>query len=92
MSKKRVEWERRLKEWESSGETQVEFCRRYNVTPATFKYWRKVIGRTESEQGRSSFVPIGGSDAIELEVEGTKLRLPSSTPASWVAELISCFR
>ena len=45
MDKKRtrLEWAALLREWETSGLTRSEFCRKHNIKCSTFDYWRRQL-------------------------------------------------
>lgn len=87
-SKKREAWERRIKEWESSSETQASYCRKNSLSLATFKYWRDRVRDAESIKSGESFVRVCGSESVELVHGSVVLKIPNTTPASWVAELL----
>lgn len=87
-NKKRSEWERRIKEWEQSGETQASYCRKHSLSHATFKYWRDRVRDAESVQGITGFVQVGSSESVELILGSVVVKIPSGTAASWVAELV----
>jgi hypothetical protein len=42
---KREEWRIRIGEWEESGLTQIEFCRRNNLKAWQFHYWNKKFSK-----------------------------------------------
>ncbi len=42
--RKRDEWRARLEQFEVSGLTTAQFCRRENIAPHTFYYWDKRLG------------------------------------------------
>ncbi len=43
---KRRFWEEHLKNWELSGESQVEYCRKNGINIKSFHYWKRRIGRS----------------------------------------------
>ncbi|HQN18618.1 MAG TPA: hypothetical protein PKV86_05755 [Syntrophobacteraceae bacterium] len=40
LAEKRRLWQGRLDDWKASGLTQVEYCRRNNLDPRKFLYWK----------------------------------------------------
>lgn len=56
LEKNREEWSSRVKEWEASGLRPAEYCRRNNLKPSKFLYWKKRI--TGKVRPTSSFVRI----------------------------------
>lgn len=38
---RRLLWEEHMKQWQSSGLTQAQYCRRNELKLSTFHYWRK---------------------------------------------------
>ena len=47
---KRAEWQKRLDDFEASGLTVAQFCRQVDVTPHTFYYWKKRLGRSSEKR------------------------------------------
>ncbi|MDQ1278310.1 MAG: hypothetical protein QG555_1352 [Thermodesulfobacteriota bacterium] len=43
LAEKRLVWQGRLAEWKEGGLTQTEYCRRNNLDPKNFLYWKKKI-------------------------------------------------
>jgi hypothetical protein len=55
LERKRVYWERQIKSWQSSGMTQVAFCKEHDLKPHQFTYWKKRFVQIETG---IRFVPI----------------------------------
>ena len=51
----RLIWEKRLKDWRSSGMSQAAYCRRNGIRPKSFAYWKKKEGVPKKEV---RFVPV----------------------------------
>ena len=47
---KRAEWQKRLDDFYASGLTVAQFCRQVDVTPHTFYYWKKRLGRSSEKR------------------------------------------
>lgn len=93
-AEKERRWREVLSRQTSSGLSVREFCKRERLTESQFYAWRRTIGERDGESS-PSFVPVVVSDqptsdasiVIEL-VGGHVLKLPASTPAAWLAELV----
>ncbi len=78
MSDRARYWEGLVAEWEQSGLTQAEFCRRRGVNDVSFAWWKRKLGGTRGRPGkparrrsasggdgqRASFVEVGLSDRV----------------------------
>lgn len=94
---KREEWRRRLAAFDSSGLTVVDFCRREQVSQASFYYWSKrVPGRDRSTTGRQQLSDDDtgvsqnkeGRDCVEVLVgDSIRVRMPVGEPTA-VAALV----
>lgn len=58
-------WEQRIRGWEVSGLSQIEFCRRHSLKLATFAYWRKRFPTIRNTHGTLRLVPLGRQPASE---------------------------
>ena len=87
-------WRELLGRQASSGLSVREFCRAERLSEPSFYAWRRTLAEREGAKA-PSFVPVVVSDqpksdasiVIEL-VGGHVLRLPVSTSAAWLAELV----
>jgi len=86
-SVKRVEWRARLRRFERSTLSVVEFCRREQVSAASFYQWRRKLGEASANTkerpfpSRANFVPVQLTPVVGLEVRfpnGAQLTLPAS--------------
>ena len=95
---KESRWRDILKRQASSGQSVRAFCQQEQVTESAFYAWRRTIGqrdnkRAKPKQAQVELVPVevtgqqGASIAIQL-AGGLVLRLPESTSATWLAELV----
>jgi len=93
----RDEWRRRLAKFDTSGLTVVDFCRREQVSQASFYYWSKRIrGGDRSTTGELPRFDAGtgtsrnaeGSDVVEVIVgDSIRVRMPAGELAA-VAALV----
>ena len=94
---KREAWHKRFERFDSSGLTVVDFCRREQVSQASFYYWSKrirggnrsttdTLQRCEARRGTSRNEE--GSDCVEVIVgDSIRVRMPAAQPAA-VAALV----
>src|SRR6266850_2590731 len=65
-------WRRRLREWQGSGLTGREFCRRESLSEPSFYGWRRELAQRERERTAAkcqpAFVPVQVVAAEPLEV------------------------
>ena len=90
---KETDWLSLISDWQRSGLSQAEYCRRHSLVKSRFSYWkRKLEGKCISEpEPPTHFVQVLGADSfIELEVRGAKLKFPSDVKAEKIAELVKC--
>ncbi len=99
---KRDAWRRRLAKFDASGLTVVDFCRREQVSQASFYYWSKrspgrdrstTGGRPRSDAGTKISTGAArneqGSGCVEVLVGDTIcVRMPAGDPAA-VAALVN---
>lgn len=69
-SQKQVFWQKHLRAWESSGVTQVAYCRRHRLSLANFGYWRK--RDSKSTVTAPAIIPV----VREPVIAGVQLRSP----------------
>jgi len=68
-SGKWVEWQKRLDKFEASGLTVAQFCRQSDVTPHTFYYWKRRLGRSASKRRRGATRrPVDRQTAEEVSI------------------------
>jgi transposase-like protein len=89
-------WRGVLSQYALSGLSVRAFCQGEGLAASQFYRWRRTIGLRDGVVAKPpSFVPVvvaghsAGASSIALELIGGRvLRLPASTPAAWVAELV----
>ena len=52
---KRSYWKQHIDNWQETGLTQAEYCRRHNLKHHQLVYWKKRFSRTETDV---TFVPL----------------------------------
>lgn len=94
-------WKGHLAGWQSSGLTQVAYCRQHTLSLPCFGYWRRVLGRRRSVPSSLSLVPIvvGEPESVVETIEvhlpnGLRVQLPVGMAATrWlptVQALLTC--
>jgi hypothetical protein len=92
-----------LAAWRGSGLSQAEYCRRQNLTPAEFSWWKHELLRRDGQRSatrekkelvqRPRFMPLQVTterllNGCELELrDGRRLRIGSGVDPRWVVEL-----
>ena len=97
-----AKWRRHIDAWKSSGLSQSEYCEQHGINLRTFAA-RLSDFRKRSMAESVALVPVqieSNSPAamtppavtvmVFTHAQGHRLELPSSVPASWVAELFRC--
>jgi len=87
-------WQQHLSNWQSSGMTQAAYCREHRLNVKTFA---ARLHDYKRQNETAKFVPVqvqapvSGTETLVLHA-GNRLRLelPSTTSASWLAELLRC--
>jgi hypothetical protein len=81
-AEKRIEWEQRLSDYESSGRNAIDWCADQQIKLANFYYWRKRLKTTRPEQTVNpiSWLPLEfdlnplpgelTADQISIEIDG----------------------
>lgn len=95
----RVFWERTVREFEASEETQAAFAQRKGFSVAALRYWRPRLQR-EHEQSVGDevrLVPVTITspvtpDVVEIGVGDVVLRVRPGTDAGYVAQLVAALR
>jgi transposase len=95
-SRKAAQWQRRIQQWQRSGQSVRSFCAAQQLSEPSFYAWRRELAkRSEAEP---AFVPVriqaetASSPDYPIEVflaNGRRLRLaaPDACPAALLAQL-----
>jgi hypothetical protein len=99
---KLINWKTHLESWKNSGLSQAEYCKRNNLKPVTFSYW-KCRQKNEANQS-SGFVAVNipktiakskynASDSFRIDLpDGMKLTFSIQTAPERIAKIISVLR
>jgi hypothetical protein len=63
LEQKRTYWKQHIDNWQETGLTQAEYCRRNNLKHHQLVYWKKRFLKTETEV---SFVPLKLEDLLDM--------------------------
>ena len=86
-----------INQWRASGLSVPAFCTRYDLTPASFYYWRRVLERRAAKEP-AAFVPVQvvadavPAQASALEVvltDGRTVRVAPGFDAATLRQLLA---
>ena len=83
-------WEEQFQDWRESGLSRKEFCKRHEIKPHMWFYWKRVLNNRESG---ITFVPLqmpalsGGAGTIIRVIAPNGFRIEIENPGS-IRELI----
>lgn len=70
----RLTWEQRLERFHAAELTIAEFCRREDVSVASYYYWKRQLGASaDSRAGKPLFVPVSVKSTART---GVRIELP----------------
>lgn len=87
-------WRQHIEAWQSSGMTQVDYCRQYQLNVRTFGA-RLSDYRKSAQSNSAALIPVQVEPAtaealVFTDVHGHRLTLPTTVSARWLAELLKC--
>lgn len=87
-------WRQHIEAWQSSGMTQVDYCRQYQLNARTFGA-RLSDYRKLSKSNSAALIPVQVETAatesiVFTHAQGHRLELPATVSARWLAELLKC--
>lgn len=71
----RAIWNDRIENWERSGFTASEFCRKNRLKPFQFAYWKRKL-RNSQKSRKNEFVEIPKLDSKSLHTAGYEINIP----------------
>lgn len=97
---KQGRWAKLVGDWERSGHSQREFCRRRRLALSTFQWWRRKLHDAPVAEGTARFLPLelaapAAAPVAVIEVElrsRTRLRLEGEAALRAVAMLVERIR
>jgi putative transposase len=95
ITRSQVQWQNIIEEQEISGLTIADYCRQHKISTTTFYACRKKFGSTQSTFVKATITQqvevFSNSVPITLTISSATLTLPSTTSASYVAQLLREF-
>ena len=105
---KRKFWRRHIEQWEKSGSTQAEYCRRHRLSAKSFVYWKgrfrdmckvnMAAGQKEPvkfvpvEIKPEAHIPAGNSTALVLCKDGYRIEIKESFNPEALGKVIRIIR
>ena len=92
---KRADWDRRITEWEHSGQSQRAFCTQRGLALSTFQWWRAREKRREAKKSAPAFLPItmgamGTPSVVKVVLRSrTRMRFEGEAALQAVAQLVA---
>jgi hypothetical protein len=66
LEQKRSYWKQQIEQWQQTGLSQAEYCRRNNLKHHQLVYWKKRFLKTETDV---SFVPLKLEDLLDIPAQ-----------------------
>ena len=73
------QWQRHLKAWRASGETQISYCQKHGLSRHAFQYWKHIVEKRKTER----FIEIkrttlpGAAGVVEIIINSpVQIRVP----------------
>lgn len=73
----RKEWERRIAEYKTSGQSQVKWCEANGLSIHQFRYWMKRIRNQHDENIGNSWIPVVIEDLKPAQSESLLVKVGS---------------
>ena len=73
------EWQRHIKAWRASGDTQVSYCQKHGLSRHAFQYWKQNLQGSRSNRfvELSRTTGAGSGDVVEILIDGhVQIRVP----------------
>jgi hypothetical protein len=72
LEQKRIYWKQHIEQWQQTGLTQAEYCRRNNLKHYQLVYWKKRFVKTETGV---SFVGLKLEDLLDIPAQSDRAPL-----------------
>jgi hypothetical protein len=83
--------------WQSSGLSQVAYCRQHKLNSKTFSNWLRIYRSQQVSSAVPTLIPVeikskpSSSGLLYLRwSQGHTLELPADVSPQWLAELLKC--
>lgn len=74
-NQKRKFWEKHIKQWEASGESQRAYCRNHDLIINRFYDWKHRI--TAADKSQVSFLPVALKDSVSNNHLSVRIHTPN---------------
>ncbi len=89
--------QKHIEAWQSSGLSQVTYCRQHKLNSKTFSNWLRIYRSQQVAPAAPTLIPIeikskaspSGSLCLRWS-QGHTLELPADVSPQWLAELLKC--
>ncbi len=89
--------QKHIEAWQSSGLSQVAYCRQHKLNSKTFSNWLQVYRSQQVASAAPTLIPVeikskassSGSLCLRWS-QGHTLELPADVSPQWLAELLKC--
>ena len=72
-------WQRHIKAWRASGETQIAYCQKNGLSRHAFQYWKHIVEKSETERfvEIKRATPSGSGGVVEIVIDNpVHIRVP----------------
>jgi hypothetical protein len=89
------QWQRHLKAWRASGDTQVSYCQKHELSRHAFQYWKKNL----EGNGSNRFVEVSRSSlsssgcVVEILIGGRiQIRIPQGVSSEQLRTVLQAVK
>ncbi len=89
--------QKHIEAWQTSGLSQVAYCRQNNLNSKTFSNWLRAYRSQQVAAAAPSLIPIEIKSEPPLSAslylrcpQGYTLEFPANTSPQWLGELLKC--
>jgi hypothetical protein len=95
ITRSQVQWQKIIEKQQISGLTIADYCRQHQISTTTFYACRKKFGASQSTFVKATITQqvevLSSPEPISFNIGNATLMLPSTTSASYVAQLLREF-
>ena len=73
------QWQRHIKAWRASGETQISYCQKHGLSRHAFQYWKHIFKKRKTERfvEIKRTAPAGAVGVVEIIINNpVQIRVP----------------
>ena len=94
-TKLKQEWQRHIRAWRISGDTQVCYCRKHGVSRDAFQYWKHNLegSKTNRFVELSRATGPGPGAVVEILIDGRiQIRIPQGVSPEYLRTVLQAVR